>query len=355
MMTDQGLYYLWLYESGLCSSKQLLALHDLCGAEIQFGTELKLLLKEKSNGYDLSRETYDRFASERDKMPERQVVLYWDSDYPEALKEIYDPPAVLYCAGRRELLQNTNTLAMVGSRNPSEYGKKCAYSLAKDLTSLSYCIVSGFAMGIDATAHLGALDGGGETIAILGAGLDLNYPVVNQNLRKRMEDEGLVISEFPYGTPALAHHFPQRNRIISGLSQGVLVVEAALNSGSLITAKLALDQNRDVFAVPGDIFKGKSQGGNQLIRDGANLITSAHDIYRFYGHVDDKPSVEKVLKNDLQVTIVNLLSQEGPLNFDALFDATDCEMGELMLELFYLESQGVIEQGAGQMYDIRVT
>jgi DNA processing protein len=200
-----------------------------------------------------------------------------DSDYPRQLLEIADPPPVLYLKGRRELLLSPS-IAVVGSRNATPGGMQNAEAFSKALSEAGFTIISGMALGIDAAAHRGGLAGRGGTIAVVGTGLDLVYPARNKALAHDISTHGLIVSEFSLGTPALANNFPRRNRIISGLSRGVLVVEAALQSGSLITARQAGEQGREVFAIPGSIHSPFSKGTHQLIKQGAKLVDDAQDI-----------------------------------------------------------------------------
>ena len=197
-------------------------------------------------------------------------------EYPQNLKNIYDPPKKIYLIGNKDLLYQKG-IAIVGARDATQYGKKIAYNLAKELSEQNIVIISGLAIGIDSYAHKGALEKG--TIAVLGSGIDNIYPKENLELaREIIKNKGCIISEYPFGTKPERLHFPQRNRIISGLSDGVVVIEASKKSGALITAEFALEQGKEVFAVPGDINKKQSEGTNQLIKDGAILLTSATDI-----------------------------------------------------------------------------
>lgn len=199
-----------------------------------------------------------------------------DNDYPELLRQTADPPPLLFVKGRKELL-NSACLAMVGSRASTAYGRRTAFSLAASLSS-SLTIVSGMALGIDAEAHSGALSAGGGTVAVLGCGLDVVYPYQNRRLYEQIGESGLLISEYPLGTTPDGFRFPARNRIIAGLSLGVLVVEAAKKSGSLITAQMALDAGREVFAVPGQVDSFKSEGAHWLLKQGAKLVQSGTDV-----------------------------------------------------------------------------
>lgn len=205
------------------------------------------------------------------------IITLADSNYPKPLLEIEDPPVLLYAVGRLELLGRP-ALAVVGSRNATVQGARDAEQFAKAFSEAGLTIVSGLALGIDAAAHRGGLAGAGSTIAVLGTGVDVIYPRQNAALSARIAESGLILSEFPLGTQGLPDHFPRRNRLISGLAQGCLVVEAALASGSLITARAAAEQGRDVFALPGSIHSPLSKGGHALIKQGAKLVESAEDL-----------------------------------------------------------------------------
>jgi len=209
--------------------------------------------------------------------PGRAIVTLADATYPQRLLEIADPPPLLYCHGRTELL-NRPALAVVGSRNASAQGASNAEQFARSFSAAGLTIVSGLAQGIDAAAHLGGLAAESSTIAVLGTGVDNPYPLANSALAAQIAARGLLVSEFALGTKALAHNFPRRNRLISGLAQGCLVIEAALASGSLITARSAAEQGREVFAVPGSIHSPLSKGCHALIKSGAKLVESAEDV-----------------------------------------------------------------------------
>lgn len=206
-----------------------------------------------------------------------------NEDYPKQLKEIYDPPLKIYVLGNKKILKQFG-IAIVGARNASNYGKNVALKISKNLSEKGINIISGLALGIDTCAHFGCLNNSiGKTIAVLGGGIDEMYPKQNIELAKNiLKCGGCIISEYPLGTKPEKMNFPQRNRIISGLSSGVLVVEASEKSGSLITADYALDQGREVFAVPGNIDSFRSVGTNQLIKDGAKIVTCCEDILEIY-------------------------------------------------------------------------
>ena len=211
------------------------------------------------------------------KGQDQHIITLADPDYPPALLEIPDPPTLIYVRGRLELL-NRQTLAIVGSRNPTPQGVLNAERFASALSDVGLVIASGLALGIDAAAHRGALASSGDTIALIGTGIDRIYPARNRELALEIGARGTIISEFPIGTPVSSANFPRRNRLISGLARGVLVIEAAMESGSLITARLASEQGREVFAIPGSIHSPQSRGCHKLIKQGAKLVETAQDV-----------------------------------------------------------------------------
>jgi DNA processing protein len=225
--------------------------------------------------------TFDDAVDQQQKMLESgaRLVTFSDPAYPQRLREIFDPPIALFARGSRvaELLQSI-PLGVVGTRRPTAYGTAATGRLSADLAQAGLTIVSGMARGIDTSAHRAALDIGGDTVAVLGCGVDLVYPAENRKLSAEIADKGLIVSEFPMGSPAYPQNFPIRNRIISGMSVGVLVVEGAQYSGSAITAKMALEQQREVFAVPGSIMSKMSWGPNLLIKQGAKLVQEWNDV-----------------------------------------------------------------------------
>ena len=222
---------------------------------------------------------FEEAAAEADKVRAAgaEIITFHDPRYPETLKEIFDPPLLLYARGRADLLGSFQ-IAVVGSRRPSPYGTAVAERLSGELAAAGLVITSGMARGIDTAAHRGALRAGGSTLAVLGCGIDVIYPSENRRLAAEIAEKGLLLSEFPMGATAFPQNFPIRNRIISGLSCGVMIVEAAQYSGSLITARLALDQGREVFAVPGSIASKLSWGTNMLIKQGAALVQEWKDV-----------------------------------------------------------------------------
>ncbi|MEQ1518506.1 MAG: DNA-processing protein DprA [Usitatibacteraceae bacterium] len=274
-----------------------------------------------------------------------------DDDYPKQLLEIADPPPILYLKGRRELLGRPG-FAVVGSRNATPSGLQHAEAFSRNLSDAGFTIISGMALGIDAAAHRGGLAGGGSSIAVVGTGLDLVYPARNKTLAHELAQNGLIISEFALGTPALAQNFPRRNRIISGLSRGVLVVEAALASGSLITARQAGEQGREVFAIPGSIHSPFSKGCHQLIKQGAKLVDEANDILVELRWGAAQPA-QKLAPSDTDETESDpILDAMGfdPVSIDALLERVKLPADQLIGRLTELELDGAIASMPGGKY-----
>jgi DNA processing protein len=248
------------------------------------------------------------------RAPGHDLVAWDDSDYPRALLEIGDPPPAFYCQGRRELLA-APAFAIVGSRNATPQGCADAEAFAAALSAAGFAIVSGLAQGIDAAAHRGGLRHAGSSVAVIGTGPDRIYPAGNRDLAHDLATRGLILSEFAPGTPPLKQNFPRRNRVVSGLSRGVLVVEATLSSGSLITARLAGEQGREVFALPGSIHSPFSKGGHRLIREGAKLVETAQDILDELG-VSPASSVKPVTPGRRAPADAAARAVVGALGFD---------------------------------------
>jgi DNA processing protein len=268
--------------------------------------------------------------------PNNAVLTLADSEYPQALLNTSDPPMLLYVKGRQELL-GAPALAVVGSRNASPAGLKNAEDFALAASDAGLCIVSGMAHGIDAAAHRGGLRGSGSSIAVIGTGLDKVYPAANRELAHQLAKDGLIISEFALGTPPLAANFPRRNRIISGLSAGTLVVEASLQSGSLITARMALEQGREVFAIPGSIHSPQSKGCHHLIKQGAKLVESAQDILEELGAL---PMPAQPVTP--QASVLPALEAMGydPVDMDTLAQRSNLTIEALSAILLQLELDG---------------
>ena len=282
-----------------------------------------------------------------------KIIKFTDKDYPFLLKETVLPPQLLYVRGSIEP-RDKNAVAIVGARIATSEGLKNAYELAFQLAGAGVTIVSGLAQGIDTEAHKGALDAGGRTIAVLGTGVDVIYPTSNIKLAKRILDEdcGVIISEFSPGTPALPHHFPQRNRIISGLSLGTVVVEAREKSGALITANFALEQNRDVFAVPGPIGRPTSYGPNRLIKEGAKIVTDARDIMEELGFkivTSDKQQVTGRFDNlaEDELKIATILANELKIA-EELIQENKITASQMNILISMLEIKGIIRKVGGK-------
>ena len=271
-----------------------------------------------------------------------------DDVYPECLKEISNPPLKLYYKGNLDLLKEERLIAVVGTRNPSSYGKLCCEYMVKKMTSANITIVSGFAKGIDSIAHKTSLLTDGKTIAVIASGLDIVYPASNLSLYREIEEKGLILSEYEAGVKPFKGNFPQRNRIIAGLSKGTIVVESKNRGGSLITADLALEFNRDVYAVPGDVFSEYSKGCNNLIRDSrAKSLSNINELLEDYSwEVEEKSDSNKYTKN--QILILNSLSSEK--NLDSILLETKIKETEILAELMTLEIMGVIKSIAGGRY-----
>jgi len=316
--------------------------------------------------------TFDDAVEQQQKMLETGTALIpiFDSRYPARLREIFDPPIVLFARGRIDLLQGI-LLGVVGTRRPSAYGTAAAERLSADLAQAGLVIASGMARGIDTAAHRAALDIGGETVAVFGCGVDMVYPAENRKLASEIAGKGLLVSEFPLGAPAYPQNFPIRNRIISGVSVGILVVEGAQYSGSAITAKMALDQQREVFAVPGNITSKMSWGPNLLIKQGAKLVQEWNDVL-----VELPSEIRRALigKAQARLGVISLdlkeeqpplppelgmasrlllgkLKFDAPLHMDQLLESSDTlTASEVTAALFELELLGLARQLPGRNF-----
>ncbi len=279
-----------------------------------------------------------------------QVLTLADPQYPRVLLEIADPPILIYVKGRAELL-SAPSIAVVGSRNATAQGISHAEKFSEALSQTGLTISSGLAAGIDAAAHQGGLRARGSTVAVIGTGADIVYPARNRALAHLIADNGCIISEYPLGMPAIASNFPRRNRIISGLARGVLVIEAASQSGSLITARMAAEQGRDVFAIPGSIHSPLSKGCHQLIKQGAKLVDSAQDIIDELNFsvpvvaTNDFASESNVLKED------DFLASLGydPIHLEVLLERTGYDIATLSGKLLERELDGQLESLPGGM------
>lgn len=317
----------------------------------------------------LKREFHQKAVEELEQVRELggDVLILDDGSYPFLLREISDPPITLYVKGDWQACFDAPCVAIIGSRRCSTYGKNASEMLARDLAEQGICIVSGLARGIDSAAHEGALHGKGRTIAVLGTGIDEVYPKENKKLVERiLENGGAIVSQFPLGTPPLAENFPYRNRIISGLSYAVLLTEATERSGSLITARLALEQDREVMAVPGNITSRNSIGTNYLIKSGAKLVQQWQDVVielpeeirsailpPKLDKADTAPKQAELAPANLtenERKIWDLLSFDEPTHIDYLLDETGLSFGDLSSSLVSLDLKEVIRTLPGNYY-----
>ncbi|MFQ6607085.1 MAG: DNA-processing protein DprA [Fidelibacterota bacterium] len=284
------------------------------------------------------------------------IVTFWDEQFPRLLKRIYDPPVLLFVKGKLKE-EDADTVAIVGTRTPTAYGKQIADELSRDLAAAGMTIVSGFAKGIDIIAHLAALETDGRTLAVLGNGLDVVYPAENRRYLPFFKGGGVFVSEFPLGTKPDAPNFPQRNRIISGLCHGVIVVEAGIRSGAVLTALDAVDQNRDVFAVPGRLTDPKSSGCLRLIRNGAIPVENSEQILTILNpHLKiPRSPVQQEIRLDLEgdeAIVYEILSHE-PKHIDDISVESGLDSSLLLTSLLSLELKGAVLQLAGKMFVLR--
>jgi DNA processing protein len=282
---------------------------------------------------------------------DNHILTLADEDYPRSLLQTADPPVLLYLKGRRELLRRP-AIAIVGSRNATPVGCQNAEAFAKALSEAGLTVVSGLALGIDAAAHRGGLQGSSSSIAVVGTGLDLIYPARNKELARDLAAQGLIVSEFSLGTPAIAANFPRRNRIISGMSKGVLVVEAALASGSLITARLAGEQGRDVFAIPGSIHSPFSKGCHHLIKQGAKLVDDATDILielGFENHSAIEDTSNQTVIEHASGPLLKMLGYD-PVTVESLISLSGLPTEAVLGQLTQLELEGAVASMPGGKY-----
>ena len=387
-------YWLWLTElRGLKNQTRLALLrHFGTPEQVFFADDGEILLTEGITRADLailenhSLETADRILADCQRLGIR-ILTIQDAEYPSRLKNIYDPPCLLYIKGRLPAFDETVAVAVVGTRDCTPYGIQCAEKLSYGLTNGGAVVVSGLAKGIDAAASRGALRAGGITAAVLGNGLDVYYPAESRYLYEDVAAAGALISEYPPGTEPAKHHFPARNRIISGLCLATLVVEAPEKSGALITAETANEQGRDVFAVPGPIDAPASVGCNRLIRDGAGLVSDAWDILQEYearfpeklreheakeqpktlgyqARQKEEPkavpptlslSRGDVTLTDDQIALLRILSDEEPALVDDLIEQTEIPTRRVLSALTVLEIENLVQQHSGKRYTRAVT
>ncbi len=300
-----------------------------------------LAAKTKGIDLDIGNRAMDKTASMGAK-----YFTYWDSDYPEHLKTIYDAPVGIFVMGD---IPQLPCMGIVGTRQPSPYGKKMVKILTLDLMKAGFCIVSGFARGIDTWAHKTVHKYNGSTIAVFGNGLDICYPGENRKLWELLLENGAFISEFIPGTKPDAVNFPKRNRIISGLSKGVLVIEAGKKSGAIITALNALNQNREVFALPGQTDSSKSIGTNRLIQQGARLVTNVDDILSEFQLLPPK-QVELLPELNCEEELIFQQLSQNPIHIDALCIQLKKDTPEVLSTLLMLELKNIVQQHPGKLF-----
>jgi len=280
-----------------------------------------------------------------------KIVLSSDEEYPACLRELTDAPTTLFIQGVLPSSSSLPGIAIVGTRKPTSYGQKVAAKISSELAEAKVTVVSGYAVGIDAVAHKSAAAAGGITIAILGCGLDHDYPAHNKTLRPHIIEKGAVITEFPFGAAPVPWHFPRRNRIVSGLSKAIAVIEAGEKSGALITARAALDQGRDIFSVPGPIDSSLSIGTNRLIRDGAHPLLQTSDLLLLWARHEVKRravQIEIPLEKNEQALFININAE--PCHIDDLAAKTNLSISSIMPILLALEIKGVVARHPGMCF-----
>ena len=366
----EKIYAIWLAEilgAGNKSSSLLFeyyesfeAIYNAKSEELALIERISQNLAEKLGNKNLTRATE---IMEECQALEIDIITFFDRKYPENLRNIDDPPVLLYVRGRFPDMENIPVIGIVGSRKPSNYGAKMAGKFAEDLGNRGFIIVSGMARGIDTIAHKGAIKAEALTIAVLGCGVDVLYPPENGVIRDLIEQNGAVISEFAPGTAPLPAYFPIRNRIVSGLSNAVLVVEGKATSGSTITGNLAKNQNREVFCLPGNADNPLSAAPNKLIRDGARLVTCADDIIMDLGYMLVEETYEDLSETNQQRMniifskltgdqrkIAEVLDSNTPMHIDEICFKSGVEIAVANQCLFMLELSGTVKQLPGKQY-----
>jgi DNA processing protein len=368
-MTHLTKYYIWLTMALGYSSPKPKALCKLYGDISRFysGGEREWRFSGVLSDKDITSlsntplsKAYD--VIERCNSLNISLLSLDDPGYPSRLSEIYDPPAVLYFKGRIPDFENRLSIAVVGTRNATAYGKMTSHVLSGSLAKVGVIVISGGAVGIDSLSHTAALEAGGITVCVLGCGINFPYLTANKKLRQNIAERGAVISEYPPDYPPGKYTFPERNRIISGLSDGVLVIEAGVKSGSLITAREAVEQGRDVFAVMGNITSPYSQGTNALIKEGAVPVTDFTDITSYYprfgieGEPDDIVQEIPVHKTDIDVSeeaaVVYKSITADPIHIDSITSASGLPVRKVLQAITELELEGLIAADKGRMYRI---
>ncbi len=370
---DKNIIWLWFNETVKITRRKKRELYRVFGSveKIYGATRSELgeveFLTEADKTSLCDKDTHEASATfEKIKEFGARLITIDNEDYPVVLREIDDPPCVLYAKGINIDLNQRLCIAVVGTRKATPYGKTISFNLAKSLAGEGVVIVSGLAMGVDARAHEGALSARGYTVAVLGCGLDVVYPASNAGLMREIFARGLVVTEYPFGTRPERYHFPERNRIISGLSQGTLVTEADVKSGSLITAGLAQEQGRDVFSVPGNINSLFSLGTNLLIKDGARVATTDEDILSCYRldyperlMIDEKPLPEEEdpeeefmsRTDDIPKKILMVLKDNGKVHIDEICTRCKLVLSDAETALMLMEIRGSVIRHPGGFFE----
>ncbi len=317
--------------------------------------EIKRMVKEKRIEKEPKKENIlkaQRILEECEKK-KIKILTFMDKEYPVEFTIPYYPPLVLYYRGQPSVLKKRRKIAIIGTRKPTKYGRDVAYIFSKKLSLNGVVIVSGGARGIDTMAHKGAIDGTGETVCILGSGIDVPYPPENKRVFRQIEEKGILISEYPPGTKPFAYHFPMRNRLIASLSEGVVVVEAGEKSGTFITVKWALDIGRDIFAIPGDIFSKKSKGPNFLIREGARLISTPEELLYDMGIEILKEEKKEIELKGIEKEIYEFLKEKGRKSVDEIKSYVNKNTGEVLSALLNLEIKGIVRNEGFGIYSLK--
>ncbi|SHJ05387.1 DNA-processing protein DprA [Lutispora thermophila] len=343
-------YSIWLSGLPQIGSRKYISLIEYFGSakRVFESSKNELLesgiLNEKIVDIIITKRDIDKIDRYMKKVKENDIKVYTidEDEYPKNLKNIYDPPPVIYVRGNIKD-EDENAIAVVGSRKASDYGLKTAEKLGIELAEAGITVVSGMALGVDSAAHRGALKAGGRTIAVFACGLNFVYPKSGYNLAKEIAKQGAIISEYPLGIEALPQNFPARNRIISGLAKGVVVVEANEKSGSLITADFALEQGRDVFAVPGNIGVPNSRGTNELIKDGAKIVTCTNDILEEYGYSHNK-IIDRVERLDSEHKLILKCLECSGKSIDEIIEYTKLNISDVLSKILQLEIMGIIKE-----------
>ncbi len=361
-------YYLALHYTSGIGSRRLLALMEyFSSAERAFNAPAHEVIHVPGFGKGTTEalisdrsEALREAVTQIERLPEdTAIITYFDSDeYPDDLKRIYSPPPLLYVRGNKELLKSERMVAIVGSRKTSDYGRRIAQEFAEGIARERVTIVSGFAKGIDTVAHQACFDAGGNTIAVLGSGVDVIYPHSNKSFSEELvrSGRGAIVSELPLGTKPDARNFPWRNRIVSGFARATIVVESEVQGGSMITASLALDENRDVFAVPGDIYRSSSSGPNVLIRDSrAKLASSPEQVLAelAWSSVEARKAkpIDRSGLSIFESRIIEVLEAAGgPLQADVLAERAGLEVQDILVQLLTLELKSIVRQMAGKQF-----